>query len=513
MRAAAVTSPNGARDETTVRPLRTAESLRDVNEQLVLAVVDAQQHLEDARHALQWVERMAEHDPLTGLASRALLQDRFGQAASLAQRHGRLMAILFLDLNHFKRVNDELGHAAGDAVLRLVGQVLGASVRMSDTVSRYGGDEFVVLLTDLVCVDDASVLAEKLCRALESPLHIGDQVVHVSASCGVSIFPDHGVEPKALIALADAAMYAARRAGQDSVAMHRVGELAAPPIGVQRSAIGGATVGVPDDFHASLREANEKLVLAALTAQELHADAQQAQRRQTEFMAVLAHELRTPLAPIRNVSALLERLTVDDPMLPRLKAIIERQVDHMARLVDDLLDVSRAITGKLRLQLEVVSMAAVVHEAVAASQPGIELRRQTFTLELPLVEVTVLGDSLRLVQVIGNLLDNASKYTPNGGAISLAMTADDHEMTLTVQDSGIGITAAALPGVFGLFAQDVHAVGYNGVGLGIGLTVVHELVQAHGGTVTAHSLGATQGSQFVVTLPLVPRSLDTLPTA
>ena len=267
------------------------------------------------------------------------------------------------------------------------------------------------------------------------------------------------------------------------------------------------------DNHLALLAANEKLVLAALTAQNLQAEAEQAQRRQTEFMAILAHELRTPLAPMRNVSALLERLTVDDPMLPRLKAIIERQVDHMALLVDDLLDVSRAITGKLRLNLEVVTMGALVQEAVLASQTGIDLRHQAFKLEVPSHDVMVLGDHHRLVQVISNLLDNASKYTPTGGAISLTLTTDAHDVTLTVVDSGIGITAAALPGVFGLFAQDVHAVGYNGVGLGIGLTEVHELVLAHGGTVTAHSRGATQGSQFVVTLPLLPPVPTDLPIA
>lgn len=259
---------------------------------------------------------------------------------------------------------------------------------------------------------------------------------------------------------------------------------------------------VREAHEAEMREANEQLVLAALDAQDRQSNAEQAQRRQSEFMAILAHELRTPMAPMRNVAVLLERVRVDDAMLPRVRAVIERQVSHMSRLVDDLLDVSRAMTGKLRLRLEVVSMADVITDAVEAVHTGIAQRRQVFTLNLPPYPVTVFGDPIRLVQVVGNLLENASKYTPDDGAVSLTMTADEHQMTLSVHDSGIGITPEAIAGVFALFSQEPHAVGYNGLGLGIGLTVVHDLVQAHGGTVSAHSHGVSHGSEFVVTLPL-----------
>jgi signal transduction histidine kinase len=261
---------------------------------------------------------------------------------------------------------------------------------------------------------------------------------------------------------------------------------------------------------AELREANEKLVLAVLSAQAVQAAAEDAQRRQVEFIAMLAHELRNPLAPMRNVSAMLARVEADDPILPRLQTIIERQVVHMARLVDDLLDVSRAHTGKLRLERSVVLLSVVIAESIEASRPAMDVRLQHFSLTLPSRALSVDGDPMRLTQILTNLLDNASKYTPKEGEISLALSEADGCAVIVVSDSGIGIPAESLPGVFALFAQAPDAVHYNRLGLGIGLNVVQELVLAHGGSVIARSAGKGQGSQFIVTLPLVPTrpSLD-----
>jgi diguanylate cyclase len=218
----------------------------------------------------------------------------------------------------------------------------------------------------------------------------------------------------------------------------------------------------------------------------------------------VAHELRGPLSPIRTAAALLGRVHAQE--MPRVQAIIERQVEYMSRLVGDLLDVARVSTGKLRLAHEVVDIGGVVDEAVDACRAAIQTRVQYFNIEAPSCALEVRGDRVRLVQILRNLLDNASKYTPDGGEIELSVAAVDDSVVITVCDSGIGISAETLPQIFEPFVQDPHAVGFNGMGLGIGLTVVRELVEAHGGHIVASSPGKGLGSRFVVTLPLTPAS-------
>jgi diguanylate cyclase len=252
---------------------------------------------------------------------------------------------------------------------------------------------------------------------------------------------------------------------------------------------------------ADLCEANERLVLAALDAQALQAAAERAQRQQMEFLAVLAHELRNPLAPIRAAAATLRLAQTDEAVLPRMQAVIERQVTHMSRLVEDLIDVSRVSTGKLQVERQRVDLVGIVDAAVDACRPAMDTRLQRFSIDIPSRAIDVDGDPVRLAQVVSNLLDNASKYTPQRGEIRLSVVVADDAIVLTVSDSGIGISAEALPHVFEPFVRDARAIGFNGVGLGIGLTVVHELVEAHGGTVVAASAGSGRGSRFAVTLP------------
>lgn len=252
------------------------------------------------------------------------------------------------------------------------------------------------------------------------------------------------------------------------------------------------------------REANEQLVLAALSAQELRSTAEQANKRLTRQLAMVAHELRNPLMPIRTAAALMGRVRADE--LPRLQAIIERQVERVLGLVADLLDISRISSGKLRLQRQLVDMASIVAEAVDTCRPAMSARNQRFDVDVPAHRIEVYGDPARLVQIFSNLLDNASKYTPPGGSIALAVVATGDEVRVIVRDDGIGMAADVLPHIFGAFTQEEHAVAFNGIGLGIGLSVVHELVKAHGGSVSARSAGVDLGSEFVVTLPLAGRS-------
>lgn len=253
--------------------------------------------------------------------------------------------------------------------------------------------------------------------------------------------------------------------------------------------------------YLEMREANEQLVLAVLSAQHLQASAEHSLEQQRNILTMVAHELRNPLTPISMIAGRLVRVPSEE--LPRMQALIEGQVQHMSRLVDDLLDVSRATTGKLRLDCRILDMVQIIQDAVVVCSPVMTAQHLHFKVELPTCALAVNGDPIRLTQILGNLLGNAVKYTPAGGTVTLSVTAETDLLTMSIVDTGIGISAKALPFVFEPFVQDVHAVGFNGAGLGIGLTVVRELVEAHGGTVTGTSDGDGKGSKFVVTLPLV----------
>lgn len=249
-----------------------------------------------------------------------------------------------------------------------------------------------------------------------------------------------------------------------------------------------------------MREANAQLVIAALSAQDLQAAAERALTRQKNILALVAHELRNPLTPIRMIAGRLAR--VPSAELPRMQSLIEGQVQHMSRLVEDLLDVSRASTGKLRLDCEVLDMVPIIKQAIETCTPLMVAQDLHFTSQVPDEQLMINGDPTRLAQILGNILGNATKYTPAGGIVRLSVTLEKKLLVLSVIDTGIGISAQALPFIFDPFVQDVHAVGFNGAGLGIGLTVVRELVEAHGGIVIGISDGDGLGSEFVVTLPL-----------
>ena len=485
-----------------------AAKLLAVNEQLVVAALRAQTEAEAATEALDTLSRSAELDALTDLPNRASLLDRFNYAIAIARRTGTQLALLFVDLNNFKLINDTLGHGVGDQVLRLVAKRLASAVRGSDTVSRHGGDEFLILLTDVSHATDVAQIALKLIAALGPPTRVGEHVLRLTASIGISRFPDDGEDAHTLIERADAAMYRAKRSGLGGFAFHGRHSSGTPP-GKPRvlSALHyplthyRAALAEQARRHAQLREANEQLVLAALSAQKQQDAAEQAQRRQTDFLAVLAHELRNPLVPMQLAAALLHQARLDPSLLPWIEATLERQVTHMSRLVGDLQDVSRVSTGKLRLERRVVDLNEIIEEAVAASRPAMDTRLQHFAVQIPPGPLEFYGDPLRLAQIFSNLLDNASKYTEEGGDIGLSVIASADSVVITVADSGIGMSAESLSTVFEPFMQDINTLEFSGVGLGLGLTVARELIEAHSGTIIAVSAGIGLGSQFVVTLP------------
>lgn len=224
-------------------------------------------------------------------------------------------------------------------------------------------------------------------------------------------------------------------------------------------------------------------------------------RRKDEFLAMLAHELRNPLAPIRNAAHTLGLLGTPDDRVQWVSGVIERQVELMTRLVDDLLDVSRITSGKITLRREPVAIAAVIAQAVEIARPPAESRKETLEAEVAAGVGWVDGDQARLVQAVGNLLDNAIKYTEEGGHIRLTARAEADEIVIAVRDTGVGIASDLLPYVFDLFTQADRSLERRQGGLGIGLTLVRRLVEMHGGRVEAASEGPGRGSEFTIRLP------------
>lgn len=240
-----------------------------------------------------------------------------------------------------------------------------------------------------------------------------------------------------------------------------------------------------------------------LTDRKMAEEAQQrAERTKDEFLATLAHELRNPLAPIRNSLHIMRLAGDTDPTLRRVCEIMERQVDHMVRLVDDLLEVSRITRGQIELRKERIELAAVVSRAVETSRPLIDAGRHQLAISLPAEPVLVDGDPVRLAQVVSNLLNNAAKYTNPGGQIWLSVRKEESQAWISVRDTGIGIPAGMQSVVFEMFSQVDRFSSRSQGGLGIGLTLVRSLVEMHGGEVHLKSEGADEGSEFIVRLPL-----------
>jgi CheY-like chemotaxis protein len=219
---------------------------------------------------------------------------------------------------------------------------------------------------------------------------------------------------------------------------------------------------------------------------------------------MLAHELRNPMAPVRNALHLIRNPAISTQQLSWATDVMERQTSHMTRLIDDLLDVSRITSGKVRLQSHQVDVRAIVRDAIESTRPALESRGHQLVVNVPDRTITVWGDPVRLQQVVGNLLTNAYKYTEPGGTITVDVEATTgSEAMVRVRDTGLGISEELLPHIFELFVQGDRTMDRSQGGLGVGLTLVHRLIEAHGGRVDVRSDGLGAGSEFVVRLPLI----------
>jgi signal transduction histidine kinase len=255
--------------------------------------------------------------------------------------------------------------------------------------------------------------------------------------------------------------------------------------------------------NTELEQANRTLQNEVAERSRVEQALKEADRHKDEFLAMLAHELRNPLAPILNAVQLMRKKPLGDPQLVWSRDVIERQLTHLTRLVDDLLDVSRITRGKINLSREPVDVAGLVARAVETVQPLILERSHQFTVDVPDDPISVYGDPLRLTQALGNVLSNAAKYTERAGRISLTARQSGEMVEISVRDTGIGIPSALLPMIFDMFTQLRNDTGRSQSGLGIGLALVRKLLEMHGGTVTASSDGDGLGSEFLITLPVI----------
>jgi signal transduction histidine kinase len=268
-----------------------------------------------------------------------------------------------------------------------------------------------------------------------------------------------------------------------------------------RALDGGADSYLTEPIEPAELVANVRALLRLHRAEEALRDAD---RRKDQFLATLAHELRNPLAPIRNAVELMDpRYHAAEDAVRDARMIARRQVEHLSRLVDDLLDVSRITHGKIALQIECVDVDAAVATAVEANQPFIAKKQHALRVNVPDKGCMIDGDPIRVAQVISNLLSNAAKYTPEGGVIELDVSTANGSVTIRVRDNGIGIPSNELADVFNLFMQSEDSLARSEGGLGIGLSLAKTLTELHGGTIEAFSAGSGMGSEFVVTLPMV----------
>ncbi len=266
-----------------------------------------------------------------------------------------------------------------------------------------------------------------------------------------------------------------------------------------------------DAFNGMLDEvkkATGELEHETQVRRQAEARLQMADQRKDEFLAMLAHELRNPLAPMTNAAALLRLEDTSAAMRGKAADILDRQLRHMVRLIDDLLDISRIATGKLSLRVGNIDLVRVLHSAAELAEPAFAENRLSFSLEIPVERCVIVGDSARLLQVLSNLLGNAARYTPDGGSVRLSLRVHGDRVEIDVQDTGIGVAPDMQQRVFELFEQADKSLERGNVGLGIGLTLAQQLVQLHGGEIGLHSRGIGHGTTFTIRLPRAEAALE-----
>ena len=437
-----------------------------------------------------------------------------------------------------KRVAEELAmHAV--ALTRSIEERLSAEAELAAV-----RDELAVQLADMTRLH---ALSERLSNSLELPSVLTEVLAAVTglqgSDAGVLMLYDNdcgGLSTSACVSLTPEQLEVGSRAAPDAVAVGAlsaiissgviVEDMRADPIFAPHAAAaiaagyhsvcstplltyGGELVGAiatyfphlhrPDERETRLVELYARQAAQFIDNARLYREIRDSDRRKGEFLAMLGHELRNPLAPILNALHLIRMPDVDRDEAEQARDVAERQVRHLARLVDDLLDVSRINSGKIELRKERVDLRTAVARALESVKPQIEVRRHELVVSIADEPMPLIADVARLEQILSNLLNNAAKYTEPGGRITLEVRREGNDAVVSIRDTGIGIDPALLPRVFDLFTQADRALDRSQGGLGIGLTLVRRLVELHGGTASARSEGEGRGSEFIVSFPVV----------
>ena len=470
----------------------------------LVSVLGVTRDITERKRTEQAIRQLAFHDPLTQLPNRRLLLDRLPQLISRAKREQSRLALLFIDLDRFKPINDEQGHEVGDWLLQSVAQRIQGCLRESDTAARIGGDEFVVLLPDLQADDDALAVAEKIRLALAQPFVTQDKVgLGVSSSIGVALYPDDGQTEQDLLRLTVTALTHPVDRAETSGAFESLlaGHSPARPAKVQFLHGDGHTMWVL--LGVSLITDADKRPLH-FVAQFLDVTAEkEAEARRGQFLSHVSHELRSPLAVVHQFASLLVD-GVGGPLTPdqeEILVVLMRNVGQLRVMIDDLLEVTRADSGRLQVTCLPLALDDVLTEATAGYIWIAKNSRIGLFLEygdLP----TVLADSERIREIIANLLDNALRFTPGGGQVTVEAVPQGDFVCVTVRDTGRGIRPEHMDRIFERFFQVDQRDKESRSGLGLGLPICRELIERQGGLIWAISeLG--KGTAVSFTVPIV----------
>jgi diguanylate cyclase len=488
-------------------PVIVTEEILEASELLAVTALHATAVAEESRETLERAARPFDVDALTGLPNRALFRDRFSQALAHARRRNARVALLFVDLDHFKEINDVHGHAVGDMIIRYVANRLKDAGRDVDTVCRHGGDEFLILLSEIVDTTSASRFAEKVTNALSEPIRIGDSTFAIAASIGISLYPDDGDDQELLIQRADAAMYVAKRNG-NGIAYASVQHQVVPsthfptiasgahdPIGLLEVALAESQTIIAD-----LKATNVRLELDILNAEREQVKANEAKQYQSRLLNVVAHELRSSLSPLQSAADVLTLVRMDPSLMGRLELVLKRQIGHIFTLLTDLLDVSRLNMGRLTIDVERVDMGDVVEHAASQVANGLAKREHDVLVTIETDSRHVLGDKARLTQVVATLLDRVSANLKQGAEITASLYDHDGTLILAIAE-GRDTTVAHDAHAQALDLNDDLSSATASDVMTVAVMVVIELLKSHGGQLTVSRADNGEISRMQIALP------------
>lgn len=488
-------------------PVIVTEEILEATELLAVTALHASAAADESRENLERAARPFDVDVLTGLPNRALFRDRFSQALAHARRRHARVAVLFVDLDHFKEINDAHGHAVGDMIIRYVANCLKDSGRDVDTVCRHGGDEFLILLSEIGDATSAARFAEKVTTVLREPVRIGDATFTISASIGISLYPDDGEDQEVLVQRADAAMYVAKRNGNGvafASAQHQpLNPMSAPksvpeghdPIGLLEVALAEAHQSLAD-----LKATNARLELDILNAEREQIKANEAKQYQSHLLNVVAHELRNSLSPLQSAADVLSLVRMDPSLMQRLELVLKRQIAHIFTLLTDLLDVSRLNMGRLTIDLERVDVGEVIESAVAQLATGLAKRDHNVNVRIETDQPIILGDKVRLAQVVTTLLDRLSASLKQGALITVSLYDVDGKLVMAIAE-GRGASQAHDRHAQMLDLSDDRPTSSSSDILTVAVMVVIELLKSHGGQLTVSRTDNRDAPRLQIVLP------------